>query len=271
VGVITKSVEDAAIVLSVVHGEDRKDATTAPSMEKSFEGYLSGDINGKRIGIVKGHLDGLSEDIKNRFQEAIIKFEKLGAEIKEIEIPSSKYSLSAYYVINFSEISSNLARFDGIRYGLSVDDQKDSGMGNLLETYLDTRRVGLGDEVKRRVMLGTYALSAGYYDAYYKKAQKVRGLIKKDFEEAFKSVDFIFSPTAPEVAFKIGEKSTDPLKMYLSDIYTISANMTGVPAISFPIGTVSEDGKNLPVGGQLMAKWFDEEGLLNAAHTFEVN
>lgn len=271
IGITAASVEDTAIVLSRIAREDKKDATCAPSMEKEFEKYLSGDIEGKKIGIVKGHLDGLDEEIKKRFEKAVEKFKALGVEIKEIEMPHNKYALSVYYIIIFSEISSNLARFDGIRYGLSVDDQEDSKMGDLLETYLDTRRIGLGDEVKRRIMLGTYALSAGYYDAYYKKAQKVRALIKRDFEEAFKKVDLIFSPTAPEVAFKIGDKTEDPLKMYLSDIYTITANLAGVPAISFPIGTVSEDGKDLPVGGQLMAPWFDEEGLLNAAHTFEIN
>ncbi|MDH4330602.1 MAG: Asp-tRNA(Asn)/Glu-tRNA(Gln) amidotransferase subunit GatA [Candidatus Moranbacteria bacterium] len=271
IGPFATSVEDAAIIFSRIACEDKKDATCAPSAEKNFEDYLNGDIKGKRIGVVKGHLDGLDEKIKKRFAEAVEKFESLGAEVKEIVLPHSKYSLSTYYIIMPCEVSSNLARLDGIRYGLSVDDQKDSKMGNLLETYLDTRRVGFGDEVKRRIMLGTYALSAGYYDAYYKKAQKVRALIRKDFEEAFKQVDFIFSPTAPEVAFKIGEKTTDPLKMYLSDIYTISANMAGVPAISFPIGTVKEDGKELPIGGQLMAAWFDEEGMLNAAHTFETN
>ncbi|MFC1623369.1 Asp-tRNA(Asn)/Glu-tRNA(Gln) amidotransferase subunit GatA [Patescibacteria group bacterium] len=271
IGPVARSVEDCAIVLSRIAVEDRKDATSAESMNKEFEEYLTGDIKGKKIGVVKGHLDGLDEEIKNRFKQSVEKFEELGAEIKEVHLPNSKYALSTYYIIMPCEVSSNMARFDGIKYGLSVDDKENSGMGNLLETYLDTRRVGLGDEVKRRVMLGTYALSAGYYDAYYKKAQKVRALIKKDFEEAFKQVDFIFSPTAPEVAFKPGEKTDDPLKMYLSDIYTITANLAGVPAISFPIGTVSEDGKDLPIGGQLMGEWFDEEGILNAAHTFEKN
>jgi aspartyl-tRNA(Asn)/glutamyl-tRNA(Gln) amidotransferase subunit A len=184
-----------------------------------------------------------------------------------------------------SEVSSNLARFDGIRYGLSINDQKNSAgetsppasrfereafrAGTLLETYLDTRRYGLGREVKRRIMLGTYTLSAGYYDAYYKKAQKVRTLIKKDFEEAFQKVDLVFSPTAPETAFRFGEKTDDPLKMYLSDIYTVTANLAGVPAISFPIGAIEEEGKHLPLGGQLMGKWFDEETLLCAADAFE--
>jgi len=176
-----------------------------------------------------------------------------------------------------SEVSSNLARFDGIKYGMRVDDKEASNMRRgsspktLFETYLDTRKYGFGEEVKKRIMLGTYSLSSGYYDAYYLKAQKVRSLIRKDFEDAYKKVDLIFTPTAPEAAFEIGEKTDDPLKMYLSDIYTATANLSGVPAISFPIGNISLGEKELPIGGQLMGKWFDEEGLLNAAHTFEIN
>ena len=210
-------------------------------------------------------------DEKNISFEALEKFKSLGAELVEINLPHSDYALAVYYIIVTSEVSSNLARFDGIRYGLSIDDQKESriGNGNLLETYLDTRQIGLGDEVKRRIMLGTYALSAGYYDAYYKKAQKVRRLLRQDFEEAFKKVDVIFSPTAPEVAFKFGEKTLDPLQMYLSDIYTVTANLIGAPAISFPVGNVEKEGVSLPVGGQLTGKWFGEEELLNAAYSFE--
>jgi aspartyl-tRNA(Asn)/glutamyl-tRNA(Gln) amidotransferase subunit A len=202
---------------------------------------------------------------------ALEEFKKLGAEIVEISLPHSSYALPTYYIIQPCEVSSNLARYDGIRYGMSVNDQKDSFQttSTLLETYLDTRRHGLGDEVKRRIMLGTHSLSSGYYDAYYLKAQKVRSLLKEDFEKAFEKVDLIFSPTTPEPAFKIGEKTTDPLKMYLGDIYTVTANLTGVPAISFPIGTVEEEGKALPIGGQLLGKWFDEETLLSAAYAFE--
>lgn len=279
IGPLTKTVEDAAIVLSEIIGEeDKKDATSAPSLDKRYEDYLTGDISKVKIGIPKEYLgEGLDDEIKNKFQEAVQKFEKLGAEIKEISLPHSKYSLATYYLIMPSEASSNLARFDGIKYGLRVDDKESSGFNEngmprtLLETYLDSREYGFGPEVKRRIMLGTYALSAGYYDAYYLKAQKVRALIRKDFEEAFKEVDFIFSPTTPEVAFKIGEKTDDILKMYLSDIFTITANLSGVPGISFPIGKTKKDEKELPIGGQLMGKWFDEEGILNAAHTFEIN
>ena len=277
IGPIANSVEDVAIILSRISGEDLLDATSAKSADKKYEDYLTGDIAGKVIGVPKEYVEGLDGEIKNVFEKSLEKFKSLGAKIETISLPHSEYALPTYYILMTSEVSSNLAKFDGIKFGLRVNDNIDSTAKEndlpktLLETYLDTRKVGFGDEVKRRIMLGTYALSAGYYDAYYLKAQKVRALIKKDFEEAFKSVDFVYSPTAPEVAFKLGEKSADPLKMYLSDIYTITANLAGVPAISFPIGTIAAEGKNLPIGGQLMGKWFDEEGLLNAAHTFEVN
>jgi aspartyl-tRNA(Asn)/glutamyl-tRNA(Gln) amidotransferase subunit A len=257
------------------------DATSAQSSDKRYEEYLTGDIKGKVIGVPKEYLEGLDGEIKSIFEKALEKFAALGAKIETISLPHSQYALATYYIIMTSEVSSNLAKFDGIKFGLRANDdlesngQKDEISKNLLETYLDTRKIGFGDEVKRRIMLGTYTLSAGYYDAYYLKAQKVRALIRQDFEKAFENVDFIFSPTSPEVAFKIGEKTSDPLKMYLSDIYTITANLAGVPAISFPIGNALEVENapvgGLPVGGQLMAKWFDEEGLLNCAHTYEIN
>ncbi|MFZ2153625.1 MAG: Asp-tRNA(Asn)/Glu-tRNA(Gln) amidotransferase subunit GatA [Candidatus Moraniibacteriota bacterium] len=275
IGPITQTVEDAAIVLSRIIGADKKDATSSTKEENVFfENHLSGDIDRLRIGIPKEYFgDNLSDEIKQVTFAAIEKFKELGAIIEEISLPHSEYALPVYYIIVPSEVSSNMARLDGIRYGLSVDDGKKSkvGNGNLLETYLDSREAGFGAEVKRRIMLGTYALSAGYYDAYYKKAQKVRHLLKQDFENAFKKVDLIFSPTAPEPAFKIGEKSTDPLQMYLSDIYTVTANLVGVPAISFPIGNVAREDKQLPLGGQLMGSWFGEKEMLNAAHTFEIN
>lgn len=274
IGPITKTVEDAAIVLSRIAGRDKKDATSAKSGGKLYEDYLRGDIKGMKIGVPKEYFNsGLDPEIRETAIGALEKFKKLGATLVEINLPYSEYALPVYYIIVPCEVSSNMARFDGIRYGLSIDDQEKSkiGGGNLLETYLDTREIGFGAEVKRRIMLGTYALSAGYYDAYYKKAQKVRRLLRQDFEEAFKTVDLIFSPTAPEPAFKVGEKTVDPLQMYLSDIYTVTANLVGVPAISFPIGTVMRDGKDLPIGGQLMGRWFGEEELLNAAYAFEKN
>lgn len=300
IGPIANSVEDAAIILSRISGYDKMDATSAESEGKFYEDYLTGEMEvrgekGKiKIGVPEEFLEGLDEKIKDIFEKAVEKFKKLGAEIKEISLPHSQYALPAYYIIVPSEVSSNLARFDGIKYGTRINDRVKSGeapdhaasrvksgdgrdapvgrLYTLLETYLDTRKYGFGEEAKRRIMLGTYALSAGYYDAYYKKAQKVRALIRKDFEKAYNEVDLIFSPTAPETAFRFGEKTGDPLKMYLSDIYTVTANLAGVPAISFPIGEIKGEmgEKGLPVGGQLMGKWFDEESLLNAAHTFEI-
>ncbi|MDD5397197.1 MAG: Asp-tRNA(Asn)/Glu-tRNA(Gln) amidotransferase subunit GatA [Candidatus Moranbacteria bacterium] len=277
IGPIANTVEDAAIVLSAIAGEDPLDATSAKSSDKKYEDYLTGDVAGKVIGVPKEYVESLEGEIKNVFEKSLEKFKALGATIETISLPHSEYALAIYYILMTSEVSSNLAKFDGIKFGMRFEDDVDSktqenGLPKkLLETYLDTRKIGFGDEVKRRIMLGTYALSAGYYDAYYLKAQKVRALIRQDFEKAFEKVDFIFSPTTPEVAFKFGEKTQDPLKMYLSDIYTITANLAGVPAISFPIGAVETDGKNLSVGGQLMGKWFDEEGILNMAHTFEIN
>ena len=271
---IAKTTEDVAIILSRIAGRDKMDATSAKSGGKNYEDFLNGKIKDVTIGVPKEYFgDDLDKKIKDIAFEALEKFKKLGAKIEGIKLPNTQYALPVYYIIVPSEVSSNMARYDGIRYGMSVDDKEKSEVntGNLLETYLDSREIGLGDEVKRRTMLGTYTLSAGYYDAYYKKAQKVRNLLKKDFEKIFKKVDFIFSPTAPEPPFKFGDKTDDPLKMYLSDIYTVTANLIGVPAISFPIGSIEEGNKNLPVGGQLMGKWFDEEGLLNMAHTFEIN
>ncbi len=273
IGPIAQTVEDVAIVFSRIAGRDPHDATTADSgHEKKYEDFLDNDMRGKKIGIPREYFSSeLDPKIRSLCDAALARFKTLGVEVVEITLPHSAFALPCYYIIQPCELSSNLARYDGIRYGLSINDTEDSTeqKSGLLETYLDTRREGFGQEVKRRIMLGTHSLSSGYYDAYYLKAQKVRALLKQDFEKAFETVDFIFSPTTPEPAFKIGEKTTDPLKMYLGDIYTVTANLTGVPALSFPIGTVEEDGKALPIGGQLMGKWFDEENLLALAHAFE--
>lgn len=273
IGPLGTSVEDVAIVFSRIAGHDPHDATTAPSGNgKPFEDYLTGDISGLSIGVPKEYFSKeLDPRVRAAADKALEHFRALGATVKEISLPHSAYALPVYYILMPSEVSANLARFDGIKYGMRVNDADASlpGASTLLETYLDTRRIGFGAEVKRRIMLGTYTLSAGYYDAYYHKAQKVRTLIKQDFEAAFREVDLIFSPTTPEPAFRFGEKSDDPLKMYLSDIYTVTANLAGVPAISFPIGTIEEGGKRLPLGGQLQGKWFDEETLLRAADAFE--
>lgn len=272
IGPLTRTVEDAAIVLSRIAGEDALDATSAESGGKSYENFLTGDIAGKRIGIPKEYFsESLDSSVRAVSERAIEHFRALGAGIVPISLPSTSLALPTYYIIMPAEVSSNLARLDGIRYGLSIDNEERSSIehSGLFETYLDTRQYGFGSEVKRRIMLGTYALSAGYSDAYYIKAQKVRTLLRREFERAFLDVDFIFSPTAPEAAFRFGAKAENPLAMYLSDIYTVTANLVGVPAISFPIGFLEENGRQLPLGGQLMGKWYDEEGLLNAAHTFE--
>lgn len=278
VGTLTKTVEDAAIVLSAIAGRDKLDATSGDSFDKKFEDYLTGEASDLSIGIVKEYFAGLEPGMRKKMEGAVEKYKSLGAKIVEIELPYAKYALPTYYIIQPCEVSSNLARFDGIKYGLRADDQKNSELDKagdlgtprtLLETYLDTRKYFLGAEPKRRVMLGTYALSAGYYEAYYLRAQKVRTLIKKDFEKAFKNVDMVLMPTAPTPAFKLGEKTDDPLEMYLSDIFTITANIIGAPAISVPCGTLETDGKKLPVGFQLLGKWFDEENLLRAADAYE--
>ena len=277
IGPLTKTVEDAAILLSAIAGEDKLDSTSAQSSGKKYEDYLTGEVKGLRIGIVKDYLKDLSSDMKASMEKVIEAYKKLGAEIIDIELPYSKYALPTYYIIMPCEVSSNLARFDGIKYGMRADDYEktkgDFGLEerNLLEIYLDSRKYGLGDEVKRRIMLGTYALSSGYYEAYYLRAQKVRTLIKKDFEKAFDKVDLILTPTTPTPAFKIGEKTANPLEMYLADIFTVTANIAGVPAISVPCGKIRTGEKNLPVGFQLMGKWFDEENLLRAAHAYEVS
>jgi aspartyl-tRNA(Asn)/glutamyl-tRNA(Gln) amidotransferase subunit A len=253
------------------------DATSARSGNKNYEDYLTGEVKGMKIGIIKEYIESLEAGARQSLENVVEKYKKMGAEIIEIEMPYSKYALPVYYILQPCEVSSNLARFDGIKYGLRVNDEQDSNVsGNglpkkLLENYLDSRRHGLGKEVKRRIMLGTYALSSGYYDAYYLKAQKVRTLIKKDFEKALENVDLILTPTAPTPAFKIGEKADDPLEMYLEDIFTVTANVAGIPAISVPGPEVTIGGKKLPFGFQLMGKWFDEENLLRAAHAYEIN
>lgn len=272
IGAFGRSVEDVAIVLSRIGGEDALDGTASTRPVPKYEDLLTGDIKGKKIGVPNEYFtDALDAKVKAAAMAALDVFKSLGAEIIPISLPHSHLALPIYYIVQPSELSSNLSRFDGIRYGLSVNDQEDSfeKTSTLLETYLDTRKVGLGPEAKRRIMLGTYALSAGYYDAYYKKALAVRALLKQDFQKVFETVDVIFSPTTPETAFKIGAKTDDPLQMYFSDIYTVTANLVGVPAMSFPIGTINTDGKALPIGGQFMGRWFEEETILNMTHAFE--
>ncbi len=276
IGPITKTVEDSAIILSAIAGSNTMDATSSPDFSKQYENYLTGGVKGLKIGVVKEYFEGLNPEVRKKIEKVIEDYKKMGAEIQEIELPYAKYSLATYYIIQPCETSSNLARFDGIKYGLRMDDKEKTQLENisnlpktLLETYLDTRQYGLGQEVKRRIMLGTYALSSGYYDAYYLRAQKVRTLIKKDFEKAFQKVDLILTPTTPTPAFKLGEKSHNPLEMYLADIFTITANIAGLPAISVPAGKIKVEDKKMPIGFQLMGKWFDEENLLKVAHAWE--
>lgn len=261
IGPFTKDVEDCAHVLNVIAGHDSMDSTSAKVEVEDYTKYLNQDIKGMKIGIPKEYFaEGLNPEIRGIIENGIEVLKKLGAEIKEISLPMSKYALAVYYILASSEASSNLARFDGIRYGYRAEDFED-----VVDLYVKSRSQGFGDEVKRRIMLGTYALSAGYYDAYYKKALKVRTLIIQEYKKAFEEVDVILTPTSPTVAFKLGEKSNNPLEMYLSDIYTVPINIAGVPAISIPAGFV--DG--LPVGMQLIGDYFKEGTLLKVSHAFE--
>lgn len=261
IGPFTKDVEDCAHVLNAIAGHDSMDSTSAKVEVEDYTKYLNQDIKGMKIGIPKEYFaEGLNPEIRGIIENGIEVLKKLGAEIKEISLPMSKYALAVYYILASSEASSNLARFDGIRYGYRAEDFED-----VVDLYVKSRSQGFGDEVKRRIMLGTYALSAGYYDAYYKKALKVRTLIIQEYKKAFEEVDVILTPTSPTVAFKLGEKSNNPLEMYLSDIYTVPINIAGVPAISIPAGFV--DG--LPVGMQLIGDYFKEGTLLKVSHAFE--
>lgn len=259
IGPFSGNVNDAALVLEVMSGHDNNDSTSSVYPVPDLSGNLL--LNGKKlkIGFAKEYLgEGLSPEIRSTVENLIQELKSSGFEVKEIELPHTEYTIATYYILTTAEASSNLARYDGSRYGYRSEN-----VSSLLEMYKSSRSEGFGNEVKRRIMLGTYVLSAGYYDAYYRKAQKVRRLIKNDFDNAFKEVDVILAPTSPSTAFKIGEKSDDPLEMYLSDIYTTSANLSGIPGINIPI-TKSSDG--LPIGLQLLANQFDELNLLKMAY-----
>jgi len=261
IGPITKSVKDAALLLNVIAGHDPRDSTSADTVIPDFASALHKDIKGMKIGVPKEYfIEGIDPEVEEAVKKAIDHLGSLGMEVVEISLPHTAYAVAAYYVIATSEASSNLARYDGVKYGLRVEGD------DLLDMYRKTRSQGFGEEVKRRIMLGTFALSSGYYDAYYRKAQQVRTLIRRDFEAAFEQVDVIATPTAPTTAFRIGEMIDDPLQMYLSDILTISANLAGVPALSLPCGFSSE---NLPIGLQLIGRYFDEENILRVAHAYE--
>lgn len=262
IGPLTKDVTDAALVLNLIAGHDEMDSTSLNVPETDYTAGLCEDITGLRIGVPEEYLgEGIDEDVKKRILEAIKLYESLGATVKYFKMSMSQYALPAYYIISSAEASSNLARYDGVKYGFRAE-----GFEDLLDMYKKTRSEGFGSEVKRRIMLGTYALSSGYYDAYYKKAQQVRTIIKNDFDQAFAKYDVILTPTSPITSFKIGEKTTDPMQMYLADICTVSINIAGLPAISLPCGF---DKNNLPVGLQLIGDSFAEKTILKAAYAYE--
>jgi aspartyl-tRNA(Asn)/glutamyl-tRNA(Gln) amidotransferase subunit A len=261
IGPVTKDVRDAAIVLNVIAGHDRRDSTSMNIDTSDYSLQLGKEIKGLKVGIPEEYfIEGIDKDVEGSVKKAIQQLESLGAETVEISLPHTAYAVASYYLIATSEASSNLSRYDGVKYGLRVEGD------NLLDMYINTRSQGFGQEVKRRIMLGTFALSSGYYDAYYLKAQKVRTLIKQDFDKAFVHVDVIAAPTVPTTAFKIGEMIEDPLQMYLSDILTIPINLAGLPAISVPCGFSSED---MPIGFQIIGRHFDEETVLKTAYAFE--
>jgi aspartyl-tRNA(Asn)/glutamyl-tRNA(Gln) amidotransferase subunit A len=262
IGSFTKDTRDAALLLETISGIDHRDSTSVPQPVPRYENALTGDIKGLRLGLPKEYMiGGLDPEVNSLIRSAIATLEKMGAEIVEVSLPHTDYAVATYYIVATAEASANLARFDGIRYGARVDGH------NPAELYSNTRGAGFGPEVKRRIILGTYVLSSGYYDAYYLRAQKVRTLIRRDFLEAFEKVDAIVTPTTPTAAFKAGEKSDDPLQMYLSDIFTISCNLAGICGLSVPAGFTKSP--KLPVGLQLLGKPFGEETILRIARAYE--
>ena len=260
-GPMTQTAEDAAIMLNVMAGFDRRDSTSVNQPVPDYTATLEDSVKGLKIGLPKEYFgEGLDSAVGDAVQAAIKEYEKMGATVQDISLPNTHFAVPTYYVIAPAECSSNLSRFDGVRFGHRCDDPKD-----LMDLYTRSRSEGFGDEVKRRIMIGAYALSAGYYDAYYIKAQKVRQLISNDFKQAFEKVDVIMGPTSPDVAFNIGERTEDPITMYLSDIYTIAANLAGLPGISIPAGFA----KDRPVGLQIISNYFEEARLLNVSHQYQ--
>jgi len=262
IGPMTKTAEDAAILMNVIGGYDPMDSTSADVPRPDFTAALSNDVKGLKIGIPKEYFGkGLDPNVEKAVQEAIQTLESMGMQTVEVSLPHTEYAVATYYILACAEASANLSRYDGVKYGY-----RSQHADNLMDMYTNTREEGFGEEVKRRILLGTFVLSSGYYDAYYLKGQKARTLIKQDFEEAYKKCDLMVSPIAPAPAFKLGEKLDDPLQMYLSDIFTISANLAGIPAMSIPCGQSPD---NLPIGLQLMGNHFDEATLLNVAHQYQ--
>ena len=264
IGTITKDVEDNAMLLNVIAGHDAKDSTSVNVEKKDYTKALINDVKGLKIGIPKEYFgEGINPEVKEAVMNVAKKYEELGAIVEECSISVTDYALATYYIIACAEASSNLGRFDGIRYGYRTEN-----FSNLKDIYRNSRSEGFGSEVKRRIILGTYVLSSGYYDAYYKKAQKVRTIVKQAFKDLFKKYDVLLTPTAPTVAFDIGTRSNNPLEMYLADICTVSINIGGVPAMSVPCGL---DREGMPIGFQLIGNHFDEETLYRAAYTYEQN
>ena len=262
IGPITKDVEDAAILLNMIAGHDEKDTTSINIEKKDYTKALKNDVKGLRIGIPKEYYgEGINPEVKETLEKAIEEYKAMGATVEEFSLPIAEYALATYYIIACAEASSNLGRFDGIRYGYRTENFE-----NLRDIFINSRTEAFGEEVKRRIILGTYVLSSGYYDAYYKKAQQVRTLVKNEFEKAFEKYDVLITPTSPTVAFNIGQRSNNPLEMYLADICTVSVNIAGLPGISVPCGVDSE---GMPIGMQIIGKHFDEETILNAAYTYE--
>ena len=265
IGPLTKTVRDAALIMNAIAGHDPRDSTALNQSVPDYTAKLGNDLRGVRLGLPKEYMiEGIDPQVKAAIDAAVKQMSALGAEIIEVTLPNTEYAIAVYYVVATAEASANLARFDGVRYGYRAENPKD-----MLHLYGRTREEGFGPEVKRRIILGTYVLSSGYYDAYYLRAQKVRELIRNDFSKAFEKVDALISPTSPVPAFKLGERVADPLQMYLADIFTIAANLAGICGISVPCGFAQVDGHRLPIGLQLLGKALDETRILQIAHAYE--
>jgi aspartyl-tRNA(Asn)/glutamyl-tRNA(Gln) amidotransferase subunit A len=267
IGPLTKTVRDSALIMNVIAGHDPQDSTSLNEPVPDYAAKLGNDLRGIRLGVPKEYMiEGIDPQVKAAINGAVKQMNSLGAEVIDVSLPHTDYAVAVYYILATAEASANLARFDGVRYGYRAENPKD-----VLDLYGRTREEGFGPEVKRRVILGTYVLSSGYYDAYYLRAQKVRELIRQDFAKAFEKVDALISPTSPVPAFKLGERSADPLQMYLADIFTIAANLAGICGISVPCGFAEVDGRRLPIGLQLLGKPLDEARILQIAHAYEQN
>ena len=265
IGPLTKTVRDAALIMNAIAGHDPRDSTALNQSVPDYTAKLGNDLRGVRLGLPREYMiEGIDPQVKDSINAAVKQLNSLGAEIIEVTLPNTEYAIAVYYIVATAEASANLARFDGVRYGYRAENPKD-----MLDLYGRTREEGFGPEVKRRIILGTYVLSSGYYDAYYLRAQKVRELIRNDFSKAFEKVDALISPTSPVPAFKLGERVADPLQMYLADIFTIAANLAGICGISVPCGFAQVDGHRLPIGLQLLGKALDETRILQIAHAYE--